>query len=172
MDPEQRFDVLAHVVEITNASVEVHERLDSILGTINKHLGSRLAVLFLQETAKSQLTQANVWPRQPRGNAPLEVAFGQGEVGRAARDREPQLVRVSLPSGDPALDALCQEDELAALFPVMDDNRLYAVLLLIFARAAPWTSTRCVCCRWCPGRWPAPSATTAFISRPSAASPS
>ncbi len=133
MDPEQRFDVLAHVVEITNASVEVHERLDSILGTINKHLGSRLAVLFLQETAKSQLTQANVWPRQPRGNAPLEVAFGQGEVGRAARDREPQLVRVSLPSGDPALDALCQEDELAALFPVMDDNRLYAVLLLIFA---------------------------------------
>ena len=133
MDPEQRFDVLAHVVEITNASVEVHERLDSILGTINKHLGSRLAVLFLQETAKSQLTQANVWPRQPRGGAPLEVAFGQGEVGRAARDREPQLVRVSLPSGDPALDALCQEDELAALFPVMDDNRLYAVLLLIFA---------------------------------------
>ena len=60
MDHEQRFDVLAHVVEIANASVEVHERLDSILGTINKHLGSRLAVLFLQETAKSQLTQANV----------------------------------------------------------------------------------------------------------------
>lgn len=133
MDHEQRFDVLAHVVEITNASVEVHERLDSILGTINKHLGSRLAVLFLQETSKSQLTQANVWPRQPRGGNPLEVAFGQGEVGRAARDREPQLVTVSLPSGDPALDALCEPGELAALFPVMDDNRLYAVLLLIFA---------------------------------------
>lgn len=132
MDHGQRFDVLAHVVETANASVEVHERLDSILGTINKHLGSRLAVLFLQETAKSQLTQANVWPRQPRGGNPLEVAFGQGQVGRAARDREPQLVPVRLPSDDPALDALCQEGELAALFPVMDDNRLYAVLLLVF----------------------------------------
>ncbi|MBU1274432.1 MAG: GAF domain-containing protein [Proteobacteria bacterium] len=133
MDHEQRFDILAHVVEITNTSVEVHERLDSILGTINKHLGSRLAVLFLQETAKRQLTQANVWPRQPPGGKPLEVAFGHGEVGRTARDRDPQLVTVSLPSGDPVLDALCQEGELAALFPVMDDNRLYAVLLLIFA---------------------------------------
>ncbi|MCB2191412.1 MAG: GAF domain-containing protein [Deltaproteobacteria bacterium] len=132
MDHEQRFDVLAHVVEIANASVEVHERLDSILGTINKHLGSRLAVLFLQETAKSQLTQANVWPRQAKVGELLEVAFGQGQVGRAARDREPQLVRVSLPSGDPAIDALCSEKELAALFPVMDDNRLYAVLLLVF----------------------------------------
>jgi len=133
MDHEQRFDVLAHVVEITNASVDVNERLDSILNTINTHLGSRLAMLFLQETAKSQLTQANAWPRQPRGEAPLEVAFGQGSVGRAARDREPQFVAVEPPSGDPAIDALCNQDEMAALFPVMDDNRLYAVLLLVFA---------------------------------------
>jgi signal transduction histidine kinase len=133
MDREQRFDVLAHVVEITNASVDVNERLDSILGTINNHLGSRLAVLFLQETAKSQLTQANAWPRQERDGPPLEVAFGQGAVGRTARDRDPQLIKVSLPSDDPAIDALCQTGELAALFPVMDDNRLYAVLLLIFA---------------------------------------
>ncbi len=133
MDSEQRFDVLAHVVEITNASVDVNERLDSILGTINNHLGSRLAVLFLQETAKSRLTQANAWPRQERGEAPLEVAFGQGAVGRTARDRDPHLITVSLPSSDPAINALCQPGELAALFPVMDDNRLYAVLLLVFA---------------------------------------
>ena len=133
MDHEQRFDVLAHVVEITNASVDVNERLDSILGTINSHLGSRLAMLFLQETAKSQLTQANAWPRQPRGETPLEVAFGQGAVGRVARDRDPQLITASPDSGDPAVDALCEDGELAALFPVMDDNRLYGVLLLALA---------------------------------------
>ncbi|BEQ15425.1 GAF domain-containing protein [Desulfoferula mesophila] len=132
MDHERRFDVLAHVVEIANASVEAHERLDSILGTINKHLGSRLAVLFLQEAAKSQLTQSNVWPRQAKEGKALEVPFGQGPVGRAARDREPQLVRVSLPADDRAIDSLCRQDELAAMFPVMDDNRVYAVLLLVF----------------------------------------
>ncbi|MCF8032663.1 MAG: GAF domain-containing protein [Desulfarculaceae bacterium] len=133
MDHEQRFDVLAHVVEITNASVDVNERLDSILNTINSHLGSRLAMLFLQETAKSQLTQANAWPRQPKGETPLEVAFGQGALGRVARDRDSQLITVGADNGDPAVDALCQSGELAALFPVMDDNRLYGVLLLVFA---------------------------------------
>lgn len=77
MDHERRFDVLAHVVEIANASVEAHERLDSILGTINKHLGSRLAVLFLQEAAKSQLTQSNVWPRQAKEGKALEVPLAR-----------------------------------------------------------------------------------------------
>ena len=132
MDHAQRFDVLAHVVEITNASVDVNERLDSILGTINTHLGSRLSTLFLQETAKSQLTQANTWPRRGRDVAPLETVFGQGVVGRVARDRDPQVLAMKGPSGDDALDALCRPGELAALFPVMDDNRLYAVLVLVF----------------------------------------
>ena len=133
MDHEQRFDVLAHVVEIANASVEVHERLDSILGTINKHLGSRLAVLFLQETAKKPTDPGQrLAPAKHVAATPWRWPLARARWGRAARDREPQLVQVSLPNDDPALDALCQEGELATLFPVMDDNRLYAVLLLVF----------------------------------------
>jgi signal transduction histidine kinase len=133
MAEDKRFDVLAHVVEITNASVDVNERLDSILGTINSHLGSRVAVLFLQEQVGSRLTQANFWPRQERRDPPLSVFFGEGVLGKTAQERKPSLTAVELPSGDPAVDALCQESELAAAFPVMDDNRLYAVLLLVFA---------------------------------------
>ncbi|MEW5912624.1 MAG: GAF domain-containing protein [Thermodesulfobacteriota bacterium] len=133
MAEDKRFDVLAHVVEITNASVDVNERLDSILGTINSHLGSRAAVLFLQEQVGSRLTQANFWPRQERRDPPLSVAFGEGVVGRTAQERKPNLVTVKLPSGDPILEALGRDQEPVALFPVMDDNRLYAVLLLIFA---------------------------------------
>lgn len=133
MAEDQRFDVLAHVVEITNASVDVNERLDSILNTINSHLGSRTAVLFLQEQVGSRLTQANSWPRQERREPPLSVPFGDGILGKVAQQRKPELSSVELPSGDAALDGLCQESELAAIFPVMDDNRLYAVLLLIFA---------------------------------------
>ncbi len=127
-----RFDVLAHVVEIANSSVDVGERLDSILGVINTHLGCRQSVLFLQEHARSVLVKANVWPKESAPAPALAVEFGVGRVGETARRREPQILNVALPSGDQALDHLCQEGELAALFPVMDDNRLYAVLLLIF----------------------------------------
>ncbi|MFH1035595.1 MAG: GAF domain-containing protein [Pseudomonadota bacterium] len=127
-----RFDVLAHVVEIANSTVDVGERLDSILGVINSHLGCRQSVLFLQEHARSLLVKSNAWPKEAAPAPALSVEFGQGRVGDTARRREPQLITVNLPTGDEALDQLGQEGELAALFPVMDDNRLYAVLLLFF----------------------------------------
>ena len=128
-----RFDILAHVVEITNASVDVNERLDAILGTINSHLGSRQSVLFLQEQAQRQLTMANSWPRLPMEQEPLTSEFGQGQIGKVARDREPLLFTLEGACGDAAIDSLCRPRELAALFPVMDDNRLYGVLLMLFA---------------------------------------
>jgi signal transduction histidine kinase len=127
-----RFDVLAHVVEIANSSVDVGERLDSILGVINTYLGGRQSVLFLQEHARSVLVKSNAWPKDPAPTLALAVEFGVGRVGETARRREPQLVTVNLPGGDQTLDQLCQQGELAAMFPVMDDNRLYAVLLMIF----------------------------------------
>jgi two-component system, NtrC family, sensor histidine kinase HydH len=127
-----RFEVLAHVVEIANASVDVNERLDSILGAINSHLGSRTAVLFLQEKAGSLLTQANSWPRSERREPPLSVPFGGGVLGRVAQERNPHIFEVAGASGDGAVDSLCADGDLAAVFPVMDDNRLYAVLLLVF----------------------------------------
>ncbi len=132
MAADNRFEVLAHVVEITNASVDVNERLDSILGTINAHLGSRAAVLFLQERAGSLLTQANSWPRDERREPPLSVPFGDGVLGKVAQERKPHIEAASAAGGDAAVAEVCRPGELAAVFPVMDDNRLYAVLLLAF----------------------------------------
>lgn len=132
MSADSRFDVLAHVVEIANSSVDVGERLDGILGVITTHLCCRQSVLFLQEHARSVLVRANVWPKEPGPQPALSAEFGVGRVGETARRREPLFLPVSLPSGDEVLDQLCHEGELAALFPVMDDNRLYAVLLMIF----------------------------------------
>ncbi|KMY66377.1 hypothetical protein AAU61_18200 [Desulfocarbo indianensis] len=132
MSQNLHFDILSHVVEIANSSVDIGERLDSILGVVSTHLGARLTALFMQEHRKSQLNRANTWPPQAKAQAAV-VQFGDGAVGEAALKREPQFIEDFKPGQDKALDALCQPGERAALFPVMDDNRLYAVLALVFA---------------------------------------
>jgi two-component system sensor histidine kinase HydH len=134
MTQSRHFDILSHVVEIANSSVDIGERLDSILGVINSHMGARLTALFMQEHRKSQLTRANLWP--PRvGGEPATVQFGQGLVGEVAMRREPQTIEAYRLGQDEALDTLCRADERVDLFPVMDDNRLYAVLVMLYPKA-------------------------------------
>lgn len=132
MNPSSHFEVLAHVVEIANTSVDVSERLDSILGAVNSHLGARLSALFMQEHRRSQLVLANTWPHDAGQGEPLMVDFGQGLVGEVARARKPMVLPVPAQGEDHIVDALANAGEGASLFPVMDDNRLYAVLLLVF----------------------------------------
>ncbi len=131
MTQTSHFEILSHVVEIANSSVDVGERLDSILGVINTNLGARLTALFMQEHRKSQLIRANIWPPQQLSGEPVAVQFGQGLVGEVALKREPQTLAEYRPGRDEALDALCREGERVALFPVMDDNRLYAVMVFV-----------------------------------------
>jgi two-component system sensor histidine kinase HydH len=131
MTKSSHFDVLSHVVEIANTSVDIGERLDSILGVINSHLGARVTVLFMQEHRKSQLTRANVWPPQASSEH-ATVEFGEGLVGEVAMRREPQNIAAYRSGRDAVMDTICNPGERVALFPVMDDNRLYAVLVLVF----------------------------------------
>ncbi len=131
MTQSSHFDILSHAVEIANSSVDIGERLDSILGVINSHLGARITVLFMQEHRKSQLTRANVWPPQ-LASEPATVQFGEGVVGEVAMRREPQTISVYRLGQDAVMDTICKAGERTALFPVMDDNRLYAVLALVF----------------------------------------
>jgi len=126
------FDLLAHVVEIANTSVDVGERLDSILGSVHSHLQTRLSVLFMQEQSRGPLVRANHWPKDALTGKEIMAEYGQGRIGETARWREPTSLVVTEAYEDQALSALCSPGELAALLPVMDDNRLYAVLLLIF----------------------------------------
>jgi len=132
MDQERHFAVLSHVVEIANTSVDISERLDSILGVVSNHLGARLAALFMQEHRKSRLRRANLWPAGAAEGEDLSVEFGQGLVGLTAFKREPMLMVGCDQDEDPALGSVCRAGEKAALFPVMDDNRLYAVLALVY----------------------------------------
>ena len=134
MGRESRFDVMAHVVEIANSSVDVAERLDNILGEITSYLDARLAVLFMQEQRGTRLASANYWPRSAALPQGLSVPFGQGALGNAARSRAPSVFTFTLPSEDPVLEQFCRNQEKVALFPVMDDNRLYAVLVLVFEK--------------------------------------
>lgn len=132
MSLDSHFEVLAHVVEIANSTVDIGERLDTILGALHGYYQARQSVLFLQESARSSLVKANFWPKDQPTAEVLPQEFGQGRVGEVALRREPQLVRVPPKCGDEVLENFCIPGELAALLPVMDDNRLYGVLLLIF----------------------------------------
>ncbi len=133
MPLDTSFDLLSHVVEIANTSVDVNERLDSILGAVHSHLEARLCALFLQEQSRGALVRANYWPKDADAGQGLTVEFGKGRIGDTARRREPALLVIEGAGEDPVLEALCSPGDLAALYPVMDDNRLYAVLVLVFA---------------------------------------
>ncbi len=132
MDRDRQFQTLAQVVEIANTSVDVGERLESILRVVSQRLGARLAVLFLQEHRKSRLVRAHLWPPQALPEEPVGVEFGRCAVGKVAFRREPLIITSVTPGRDPTLDHIAQPGEGVALFPVMDDNRLYAVLALVF----------------------------------------
>ena len=128
---DPRFETLARVVQIANTSVDINERLDGILGVVHKHLQARITVLFMQEHNKGELISANWWPPQPRDQEPVVAPFGQGRVGEAARWREMSQVRLTETPGDEVLLRLGHPEESALVLPVRDDNRLYAVLVLI-----------------------------------------
>lgn len=132
MSATKSFDILAHVVEIANSSVDVAERLEGILGVVTTNMEARQGFLFMQEQREGKLVSSYVWPRQAGGGEPLSVEFGEGAVGHAAQARAPGIKKVELKGDDAVLAALGRQDEVACLLPVMDDNRLYAVFLLLF----------------------------------------
>jgi signal transduction histidine kinase len=136
MPGARHFQVLAHVVEIANTSVDIGERLDSILGVVTDYLGAKFALLFMQEHRRSQLLPANAWPASAVEGEPEAAVFGQGMVGEVAFRREPQTYGPGAALTDDALGPVCGPGDGAALFPVMDDNRLYAVLALVFQKEA------------------------------------
>lgn len=126
------FDTLAHVVEIANSSVDVSERLQGILGVVTRNMQGRCSVLFMQEKREGKLVSSYGWPRLASPDKPLSIDFGVGVVGHTAATRAPTIKRVRAATLDEALLRWGQEGEIASLLPVMDDNRLYAVLLVLF----------------------------------------
>ncbi|MCB2188780.1 MAG: GAF domain-containing protein [Deltaproteobacteria bacterium] len=131
MSRDTRFDVLARVVEIANTSVDVGERLESILATVQSHLGARAAILFNQDVAKGRLVQSYTWPKDLGHRPPLVVDPSESPLGQIPIKREPARVLVDQMPGDPVARGLGQPGEVMWLLPVMDDNRSYAVLVLI-----------------------------------------
>ena len=132
MPLDRRLEFLGHVLEISNSSVDVNERLDSILGAINNHFKSCRSILFMHDPRREVLVKANRWPRQGDESLPEEIPVGQGMVGLCAQDRQPRQAGAAELAADPHLSGLCGPESAAALWPVMDDKHLYAVLVMVF----------------------------------------
>jgi GAF domain-containing protein len=131
MGSASRLEVLGRVLEIANSSVDIGERLDNILSVICDHFGAKRTVLFLQEHAKSRLVKANTWPREPHPQEPMAFELGKSPVGECAFSRSPVSVDSSEEGAPEDLNGLMTGGDRATLWPVMDDNRLYGVLLML-----------------------------------------
>ena len=132
MSLDRRFKLLAHAVEIANSTVDIDERLDNVIRAAWQYLGAKAAVLFMQESGASYFVQANMWPPDYLTGCELPTeSIGDGELGEVVHSREPMIINDPAKSKEPVLRFLCASGEAVALFPVQDDNRLYAILVFI-----------------------------------------
>ena len=133
MGSASRLEVLGRVLEIANSSVDIGERLDNILSVVCDHFSAKRTVLFLQEHARSRLVKANTWPRELSASEPLAFEYGKSLVGECASSRSPVSFDAKPEDALEELNGLMAGGDRATLWPVMDDNRLYGVLLMLFS---------------------------------------
>ncbi len=136
MIDERRFDILSRVVEIATTSVDVSERLQSILGVVQSQLEARLAVLFMLDKSKRNMVRASSWPRELDLDPDMVVPLGNGVMDQVILRRKPAVISVSMPCGDDLLNELCSAGELVSLLPVCDDSQVYGVLVLVMSQEA------------------------------------
>jgi two-component system sensor histidine kinase HydH len=135
MSPDRRFELLAHAVEIANSTVDIDERLENMMRAACDYLGARGAVLFKQDFGRGDYRISNSWPLDFLQEVSLQpVDIGQGKLGEVAHSREPVLVQDSARCDDATLGGISTDDDSAAIFPVQDDNRLYALLVFVLSK--------------------------------------
>lgn len=136
MTDERRFDILSRVVEIATTSVDVSERLQSILGVVHSRLEARIAVLFMLDKSKRNIVRASSWPRNLDIDPNLVVSLVEGPMEEVLLRRQPVMVNINHACSDNFLRKLCNDGELVSLLPVCDDSQVYGVLVLVLPQDA------------------------------------
>jgi two-component system sensor histidine kinase HydH len=135
MSSDKRFDLLAHAVEIANSTVDINERLENMMRAASQYLGARASALFKQNLGHGDFIISNLWPGgclKPDGLSPVDM--DQGQLADVARTRQPKLFESPCESKDAVLCEICTPNDAAAVFPVQDDNRLYALLVFVMPK--------------------------------------
>jgi two-component system sensor histidine kinase HydH len=140
--------LLARVIEVSNSTVEIERRLESIVRLVTDELRLDGCAIFSLDRAKEQLT-LRLFAGAPQPTVPLRLAVqvagtavaSGGLVGLAAARREPVVVGDTeaqppdAPEPRRGLPAEWRRFRSAAAVPVVDDTFSYGVLLAL--REAP-----------------------------------
>jgi two-component system sensor histidine kinase HydH len=131
-------DFLSRIIEISNSSVEIEERLAAMIDLIFREIGARQTLLFTLGgvTAGYELHHVRPRPTGPGAAAPVHLVR-QPLLDRVRNRRQPVIVvgQNQMKAYDLTDDRLLASARAAAAFPVMDDTTVYGILVLLFDRA-------------------------------------
>jgi signal transduction histidine kinase len=131
-------DFLSRIIEISNSSVEIDERLATMIDLIFAEIGARQTVLFTVNGPATGFEARHVRPRpaEPVSISPDSLAR-QPLLDQVRDKRQPVILVGPEQIEEYGLnpDELWIRARAAAAFPVMDDTTLYGVLVLLFDRA-------------------------------------
>ncbi|MBU0516374.1 MAG: GAF domain-containing protein, partial [Proteobacteria bacterium] len=130
-------DFLSRIIEISNSSVEIEERLATMIDLIQREVGTRRTILFTTGEGPEHYRLRHVRPRLVPADGGPDRFADQPLLRRVTRGRQPVVLVGRSQLQEHGLDdgALWSQARTAAAFPVMDDSTLYGVLVLLFERA-------------------------------------
>ncbi len=131
-------DFLSRIIEISNSSVEIEERLATMIDLIFREIGARQTLLFTLDGGLPGYELHHVRPRPTDPAAALPLHLVRQPLLDRVRNRRQPVILVGLDqmrAYDLTEDRLLAPARAAAAFPVMDDTTLYGVLVLLLERA-------------------------------------
>jgi len=126
-------EILARVIELSNASVNINQRLGQMTNVIARALPVPFCALFLNEPKKTLLILKYCNEKHPALLPGLSFALNEGPVGYCALQKTPVIIpdASALSPSEPPLPADLTAFNFLAFFPLADDISLYGVLALL-----------------------------------------
>ena len=140
--PHTRFSLLARIVEISNATIQVENRLKHICDFLSRETGSDCVCIYRREERGEDLTPwvSSCVGIEEVGLMDFVVRPGEGVSGKAARKRAPVFFP-DVKTNPPAFAVPRELRDFTSILsvPIMDDVYLYGVMN--FSTLAPASYT-------------------------------
>ena len=135
MSDSARLRLLYQIIEIANSSIDLKERQEQVLDSINRALDIKEALLFLRDQETTAFAPACSSPRGLREALPLDWQPSQEFIGPIMLYRQPVILDQEI-FQDKVLQFLSRRGAVL-LLPVFDDSNFYGLLALVCHVLAP-----------------------------------
>jgi two-component system sensor histidine kinase HydH len=127
------FEILAQLIEISSAPVEVDRRLKNLVDMMAQHFSLSLCALFLRDPQEGRLHLKSQSGRHPVFSPDLSFSPEESPVAVCTGQKIPVLIpdNSQLPLLGPPLPRPLASFRFLAFYPIFDDISLYGVLALL-----------------------------------------